>query len=84
MKMKIKVLLFATLRERAGGVKQIEIHLDDNATVSELKERVAFEYAALKPSMKSVLVTINREYASDETLISENAEIALFPPVSGG
>ncbi len=37
--MKIKVLLFATLRERAGGVKQIEIHLDDNATVSALKEQ---------------------------------------------
>lgn len=84
MKMKIKILLFATLRERAGGVKQIEIHLDDNATVSALKEQVAVEYAALKPSMKSVLVTINREYASEETQIPEDAEIALFPPVSGG
>ena len=84
MKMKIKVLLFATLRERAGGVKQIEIYLDAKATVSALKQQIAVEYAALKPSMKSVLVTINREYASDETHISEDAEIALFPPVSGG
>lgn len=84
MKMKINILLFATLRERAGGIKQIEICLNDNATVSTLKEQIAIEYAALKPSMKNVLVTINREYASDETRIAEGAEIALFPPVSGG
>jgi molybdopterin converting factor subunit 1 len=84
MKMRIRVLLFASLRERAGGVKQIEIYLDNKATVSALKEQIAVEYAALKPSMKSVLVTINRDYASDETRISEGAEIALFPPVSGG
>jgi molybdopterin converting factor small subunit len=34
--------------------------------------------------MKSVLITINREYAFDEAVVPTDAEIALFPPVSGG
>ena len=36
--------------------------------------------------MKAVeaLITINREYAFDEAVVPTDAEIALFPPVSGG
>jgi molybdopterin converting factor small subunit len=34
--------------------------------------------------MKSVLITIDREYAFDEAVIPPNAEMAMFPPVSGG
>jgi molybdopterin converting factor small subunit len=32
----------------------------------------------------SMMTAINREYARDEQVIPENAEIAYFPPVSGG
>jgi len=49
-----------------------------------LKEKLSTDHPNLKDSMKSVLITINREYAFDEALVPENAEIALFPPVSGG
>jgi molybdopterin converting factor small subunit len=34
--------------------------------------------------MHSVLITINREYAFDEAIVPQNAEIGMFPPVSGG
>jgi molybdopterin converting factor small subunit len=34
--------------------------------------------------MKSVLITINREYAFDDAVIPIDAEMAMFPPVSGG
>jgi len=34
--------------------------------------------------MASTLVSVNREFAFDENVIPEGAEIALFPPVSGG
>ena len=45
---------------------------------------LAGEYPDLKDSLRSVLVAINREYAFDEAVVPPNAEIALFPPVSGG
>ena len=80
----VKVLLFATLRERAGGAKFIELNLPDGATVQALKTQVAREYPALEQNMKSVLTTINREYAFDEAVLPDGAELAMFPPVSGG
>lgn len=81
---RVKVLLFATLRERAGGAKSIELTLPDGATVRMLKAQVAREVPALEQNMKSVLTTINREYAFDEAVLPEGAELAMFPPVSGG
>jgi molybdopterin converting factor subunit 1 len=79
----IKVLFFATLRDRAG-VKSLELDIPPEMTILGLKEKLSTDHPNLKDSMKSVLITINREYAFDEALVPENAEIALFPPVSGG
>jgi len=79
----IKVLFFATLRDRAG-VKSLELDIPAEMTILGLKEKLSTDHPNLKDSMKSVLITINREYAFDEALVPENAEIALFPPVSGG
>lgn len=79
----IKLLFFATLRDRAG-TKSMEMDIPDTMTILQLKEKLGADYPNLKESMKSVLVTINREYAFDEAVVPLNAEIALFPPVSGG
>ena len=81
---RIKVLLFATLRERAGGTKSIEVDLPDGGTVRDLKNQIAKNIPALEQNMKSVLTTINREYAFDEAVLPDGAELAMFPPVSGG
>jgi len=79
----IKLLFFATLRDRAGA-RSIELQIPEEMTVSGLKERLSAEYPSLRESMKSVLIAINREYALDDAAVPENAEVALFPPVSGG
>jgi MoaE-MoaD fusion protein len=79
----VKLLFFATLRDRAG-TKSIELDVPPELTVQGLKDRIADEYPSLKDSMKSVLISINREYAFDEAVIPLNAELAMFPPVSGG
>jgi len=79
----VKLLFFATLRERAG-TKVMELDIPDDLTIQGLKERLASDYPNLKESLKSVLITINREYAFDEAVVPLNAEIGMFPPVSGG
>lgn len=80
---RIKLLFFATLRDRAG-TKSVELDVATDLTVQGLKEKVSQEFPNLKESMKSVLITINREYAFDEAVIPPGAELAMFPPVSGG
>jgi molybdopterin converting factor subunit 1 len=80
---RVKLLFFATLRDRAG-TKILELDIPSALTVQGLKDKISDEYPNLKASMSSVLITINREYAFDEAVIPENAELAMFPPVSGG
>ena len=79
----IKVLFFATLRDRAG-TKSFELDVPDGTTVYALKSMVIEHYPGLRESMDTVVISINREFAFDENLVPENAEVAMFPPVSGG
>jgi len=80
---RVKLLFFATIRDRAG-TKSMELDIPEDLTIQGLKDRLASDVPTLKESMKSVLITINREYAFDEAVIPPNAEIGMFPPVSGG
>ena len=79
----IKLLFFATIRDRAG-TRSLDLDIPAGLTILGLKEKLTTDYPNLKESMHSVLITINREYAFDEAIVPQNAEIALFPPVSGG
>ena len=79
----IKLLFFATIRDRAG-VKSLEMDIPTDLTIQGLKDKLSADYPNLKQSMQSVLMTINREYAFDEAVVPPNAEIGMFPPVSGG
>jgi len=80
---KIKVLFFATLRDRAG-IKSLELEILPETTVQNLKDLLVASYPGLKETMDSVVISINREFAFDEALVPDGAEVALFPPVSGG
>lgn len=79
----IKVLFFATLRDRAG-TKSFELDIPAETTVQVLKEMVINAYPGLKETMDTVVISINREFAFDESVVPAEAEVAMFPPVSGG
>ncbi len=79
----VKTLFFATLRDRAG-VKSIEMQIPPQTNIADFKALLIEKYPALDTLMKHTLVSINHEYVFDETIIPESAEVALFPPVSGG
>ncbi len=77
------VLFFANFKELAGA-RQVALDLPAGASVRELKDRLSALYPALKPALPSALVSINREFAFEQDILPAEAEIALFPPVSGG
>ena len=62
----------------------MELDIPSDLTIQGLKDKLSTDFPNLKDSMSSVLITINREYAFDEAVIPQNAELAIFPPVSGG
>jgi molybdopterin synthase catalytic subunit/molybdopterin converting factor small subunit len=80
---KVKVLFFATLQARAG-TSSLEMDLPANASVQDLKRQLIQLLPVLESSLGSTLVSVNREFAFDGDLIPPGAEVALFPPVSGG
>jgi molybdopterin synthase catalytic subunit len=79
----VNVLFFATLRERAG-TKYTVLQMNDASTVKDLKISLASRFPQLSDLLSTTLVAINKEYADDTSIIPDQAEIALFPPVSGG
>lgn len=79
----IKVLFFATLKERAGAREKI-IELPESTPILELKKLLGQQNPGLAPLLNTALASINREFAFDEDRIPAGAEVAFFPPVSGG
>lgn len=79
----VKVLFFASIKERTG-VKETQLQLPENVDVGSFKLLLAERYPEVAASLNSVIISINREFAFDVDPIPEGAEIAVFPPVSGG
>jgi MoaE-MoaD fusion protein len=79
----ISVLFFASLRDLTG-TKEVQLELPEGATIADLKEKLVERFPGLKPAMNSALVSVDREFGFDEEAIPAQAEVALFPPVSGG
>lgn len=76
--MRIRIRLFAGLRERAG-TDVLELQLPDGARVSDALRELSWLTGEM-----TVALAVNREYAGGETLLRADDELALIPPVSGG
>ncbi len=81
--MRVTVLYFTTLRDRAG-TRQEALDLPDGATVADLRARLAGIHPALAEALPAAVVAVNREFARPEVGLKDGDEVAVFPPVSGG
>lgn len=79
----VQVLFFSHLKERAGAAR-VTLQLPPGATIADLKQRLVETYPALQAAMQTVIVSVNREFGFDEEMLPKGAEVAIFPPVSGG
>jgi molybdopterin synthase catalytic subunit len=79
----ITLVFFATFRDRAG-VSRTEFEIPEGSTVAELKNQIEAQFPGLEDLSNHGLISINKEYAFDEDIVPSGAEVAVFPPVSGG
>jgi molybdopterin converting factor subunit 1 len=79
----VKTLFFATLRDRLG-VRSVEMQIPQSINVADFKKILIEKFPAMRGLTGHMLISVNHEYVFDDAIIPENAEIALFPPVSGG
>ena len=81
--MRVRVRLFASLRETAG-VAEAPLELPAGSTAEEAWGRLAGDFPALAPRRASLAVSVNRRYARFDTVLQEGDELVFIPPVSGG
>jgi len=81
--MTVRILFFAKARDLAGA-PSTELQLEDDATVGDLRRALGRAYPELAPLLPRMHVAINNNYAADADVVPCDAEIACFPPVSGG
>ena len=79
--MLVRVLPFGILKESLGS-DPFAIDLPGGATVADLLARLGVQAPAVE-SLR-IAVSVNAEYAERTLILSENDEVGLLPPVSGG
>ena len=85
--MTIKVLYFASVRERVGKPEEDIDPPAGIATVSELMTWLAARgehYAHAFENPKTIRAAIDRKHVRPEARIEGAGEIAFFPPMTGG
>jgi len=82
--MKLRLRYFASLRESIG--KSHEDMTTDAQTVGELRDQLLSQggaYLCLARG-KAVRMALNQVMVEEDASLTDNAELAFFPPVTGG
>jgi MoaE-MoaD fusion protein len=79
----ITILLFATLKDLAGTKKE-SFQFEGEVTIGTLKLALIDRFPSLSNNLENILVSINQKYAFQDDIVPDGAEVAFFPPVSGG
>jgi molybdopterin synthase sulfur carrier subunit len=82
---RVQVRYFASLREALGGSETVE--LAPGSTVGALRDALVArggEHARLLARGRAVRGALDRVMVDENAALREGAEVAFFPPVTGG
>ena len=79
--MRVKVLLFAGLREK-DGQGEVGLELEPGMTAREVPGRIFGAEMAVPP--RSLRYAVNQDYVPETQVLRDGDEVALIPPVAGG
>jgi MoaE-MoaD fusion protein len=82
---KIRVLFFGAARDVVDqNPLPLSLATEGPPTVASAFQQLVERFGGLARFERSLLFAVNQEYATPETELRENDELAIFPPVSGG
>ena len=85
--MKLELRFFASLREGLGLARESVTTPSEVKTIADLRSYLAQRgnpWAEVLASAKVIRCALNQEMVADSTALVEGAEVAFFPPVTGG
>ncbi len=83
--MKVRVRYFASIREVLGAGESIE--LPSGVTVAEARDCLiasSATHAAALSRERALRSALNQMLCDESAVVGEDAEVAFFPPVTGG
>ena len=83
--MKLQLRYFASLREALGAGEIVEIAA--GSTVADLRGLLLARggrHAEVLALVRAVRCAVNQSMCDESTVLPEGAEVAFFPPVTGG
>jgi len=80
---RVTALLFARLREQAGG-ERFDLELPAGATVASAYDHLRSRHPRLEPGRDIVRPALNQVFADWDDALTDGDEVAFVPPVSGG
>jgi len=81
--MRVKVRLFARLRDIAGAA-ELPREVGADATIRTVWHQLVDEFPDLARYERSISSAVNADYARMDDPVRDGDEIAFLPPVSGG
>jgi molybdopterin converting factor small subunit len=82
--MVLSVRLFAVLRELVGA-DSVELRMAPGGTVADALSSLSQLEGLREPlAHMGTVVAVNRQYADPSTVLTDDDELALIPPLSGG
>jgi sulfur-carrier protein len=85
LKMRVRVRYFASLREALGPGEEVE--LVGGGSVGSLRDALlnrGGRHAEVLSRQRAVRAAVNQVMAEESAPLAEGAEVAFFPPVTGG
>jgi molybdopterin converting factor subunit 1 len=83
--MKLRVLYFARLRERFGIAEEsVELAGRTVADLVSMLQARGGMWAEELAAGRTFRVAVNQDIATLDAALPDNAEVAIFPPVTGG
>lgn len=79
----VKVKYFAVCREMFNRDEE-EMELPDGAVLMDVLKRLEAEWPEIPEYYEVMQMSVNWEYATEQTELSDGDEVALIPPVTGG
>ena len=81
--MQVRVLFFGVLKDIVGHGEEL-MEVEPNSTIATLFHVYSQRFETLREKRPSILFARNREFATPDTALNQDDEIAFLPPVSGG
>lgn len=81
--MRVQVLFFGLLKDVAGTPSEW-LDLPEGSTLADLIQHYELRIPRIQELLPSLALSVNQHYAGPGTVLGNNDEVALLPPVSGG